>query len=161
MYTTYLSSPLGMLKLTANETHLVQLDFIEEKELSTEISRQSTQIDSNVIRQTLEELKEYFDGKRRDFTIPIAFERGTEFQRDVWAELSKIPYAQVITYGEQSKRIGREKACRAVGMTNGKNPIAIIVPCHRVIGANGKLTGYASGIWRKEWLLNHERSNAL
>lgn len=164
MDTAYFTSPVGLLKITATQTHLVQLDFVEEENYDPLSSRlmgfgdDNKRTTSTVLLQTLRELDEYFAGQRKKFTVPVAFERGTEFQRDVWSELTKIPFAQVITYGDQAKRIGRDKACRAVGLTNGKNPIAIIVPCHRVIGANGKLTGYASGLWRKQWLLDHERT---
>lgn len=172
MYIAYFESPLGQLKITTDDNHLVQLDFVDEKVDPLTLNDVDSGDDSmgktsavippfakgGITRQTISELEEYFAGQRQQFTVPVRFERGTEFQRDVWQELTKIPYGQTITYGEQARRIKRDKAMRAVGLTNGKNPIAIVVPCHRVIGANGKLTGYASGIWRKEWLLNHERN---
>ncbi len=98
------------------------------------------------------QLKEYFMGQRTSFDIPLEPE-GTEFQKRVWQELSKIPYGQTISYGEQARRLGRPKAARAVGAANGKNPIGIIVPCHRVLGASGALTGFAGGIETKKQLL--------
>ncbi|MBV8516096.1 MAG: methylated-DNA--[protein]-cysteine S-methyltransferase [Acidobacteria bacterium] len=101
------------------------------------------------------QLREYFDGKRTVFELDLA-PRGTEFQRAVWDELLRVPYGATVTYAEIAHRIGRPNAVRAVGAANGANPIAVIVPCHRVIGSNGTLTGYGGGIERKQWLLAHE-----
>ena len=105
-----------------------------------------------VFQQATTQLTEYFAGKRPAFTLPLNA-AGTEFQKRVWAELAKIPYGQRISYGELAVRLGNPKASRAVGLANGKNPISIIIPCHRVIGASGKLTGYGGGLARKEALL--------
>ena len=102
------------------------------------------------------QLQEYFDGERRQFSLPLA-PRGTEFQRRVWAALAEIPYGETRSYGELATALGRPGASRAVGMANGRNPISIVVPCHRVVGANGSITGYAGGVERKVYLLDFER----
>lgn len=101
------------------------------------------------------ELEEYFQGKRRVFDLPLA-PKGTPFQQRVWQELAKVPWGTVVTYGELAVRVGSPKACRAVGQANHNNPLPIFLPCHRVVGANGSLTGYAGGLERKKWLLQHE-----
>jgi methylated-DNA-[protein]-cysteine S-methyltransferase len=106
-----------------------------------------------------EQLTEYFAGKLQEFDVRLAPE-GTEFQKRVWHELCRIPYGTSISYGELARRIGQPAASRAVGRANGQNPISIIVPCHRVIGADGTLTGYGGGIERKQWLLDHEAANS-
>lgn len=107
------------------------------------------------IERAEKQLRAYFDGTRKTFNLPLAGE-GTEFQKTVWKALCDIPYGETISYGELARRIGQPKAPRAVGLANGSNPISIIVPCHRVIGANGTLTGYGGGLPRKKWLLEHE-----
>ncbi len=105
------------------------------------------------------QLGEYFEGKRKEFSIPIAV-RGTEFQHKVWAMLQNIPYGTTQTYKQQSENLNQPLAIRAMAHANGQNPIVIVIPCHRVIGTNGKLIGYAGGLWRKKWLLEHERNNS-
>lgn len=112
-----------------------------------------------LIKKTYSQLKEYFAGNRKIFDIPISA-NGTEFQIKVWKELQKIPYGKIRTYKEIAENIGNKNASRAVGMANNKNPIAIIIPCHRVIGSNGDLTGYAGGIKLKQYLLNLEKQNS-
>ncbi len=111
-----------------------------------------------VLRQAVEELREYFAGERREFTLPLA-PAGTPFQQQVWTALREIPYGTTCSYGRIAERIGRPKACRAVGMANNRNPIAIVVPCHRVVGASGALVGYAAGLEVKEKLLALESMN--
>lgn len=111
-----------------------------------------------LLRRAVEELCEYFAGTRRDFTVPLA-PAGTPFQQQVWAALREIPYGETSTYGRIAARIGRPSACRAVGMANNRNPIAIIIPCHRVVGSTGALTGYAAGLSVKEQLLRLEAQN--
>lgn len=111
-----------------------------------------------IIRQCVIQIEEYFSGKRKEFTIPFSLE-GTDFQKRVWTELLKIPYGETITYLELAKRLGDEKCIRAAASANGKNKLSIIIPCHRVIGANGSLTGYAGGIENKRYLLELERKN--
>ena len=113
---------------------------------------------TDVLLQCHEQLHEYFLGKRQQFTVSYKV-AGTVFQHHVWQALTTVPYAATTSYKEIAKQIGNEKAVRAVGMANSKNPLSIIVPCHRIIGANGKLSGYAGGVSRKEWLLHHERRN--
>jgi len=111
--------------------------------------------DRALVLRAAAQLGEYFDGTRTAFDLPLDAE-GSDFQRAVWGELSRIPYGTVTSYGEIARRLGRPTGSRAVGAANGRNPIAVVVPCHRVIGADGTLTGYAGGLWRKEWLLAHE-----
>jgi methylated-DNA-[protein]-cysteine S-methyltransferase len=108
------------------------------------------------LRETARQLEEYFAGERHDFDLPLRFD-GTDFQKRAWRNLLDIPYGKTRSYGEQAERIGNPKASRAVGLANGRNPIPIVVPCHRVIGANGSLTGFGGGLARKRWLLAHER----
>src|SRR5580698_11023853 len=108
------------------------------------------------LRETARQLAEYFEGARREFDLPLRLD-GTDFQKRAWRNLMEIPYGRTRSYGEQAERIGNPKASRAVGLANGRNPIPIVVPCHRVIGADGSLTGFGGGIARKRWLLAHER----
>jgi methylated-DNA-[protein]-cysteine S-methyltransferase len=115
--------------------------------------------DDPVIVETIGQLQEYFSGRRKQFTVPLRLE-GTPFQKTVWEALQAIPYGKTVSYAEIAARIGNPKAFRAVGMANNRNPIAIIVPCHRVIGKNGALVGYASGIAFKQGLLDLERRNS-
>ena len=110
--------------------------------------------------ECVKQLKEYFEGNRRSFDLKIN-PLGTEFQKKVWYKLLEIPYAEVISYLELSKRLGNVKAIRAVGHANGQNRINIIIPCHRVIGSDSRLVGYGGGLWRKEWLLRHEAGNSI
>lgn len=118
------------------------------------------ELPENILNETLhyecaEQLTSFFEGKRKTFELPFQ-QSGTPFRQRVWQELMNIPFGETISYYELSRRLGDVKAIRAVGSANGKNDIAIIVPCHRVIGSDNKLTGYAGGLWRKEWLLKHE-----
>lgn len=145
----YYESEIGVIKISADETSVLGLDFVAEKENGASTSE--------VISETLKQLDEYFKGKRKAFNLNL-FLDGTDFQKRVWRELMKIPYGKVATYGEIARSIGNYKASRAVGNANNKNKIGIIIPCHRVVGANGKLVGYAGGLWRKEWLLKHEKN---
>jgi methylated-DNA-[protein]-cysteine S-methyltransferase len=106
------------------------------------------------------QLRGYFDGSRNEFDLPIAFRRGDEFERSVWRALSEIPYGETRSYGEIARQVGAPDAARAVGRANGRNPVAIVVPCHRVIGSDGSLTGYGGGLERKRWLLEFEAERA-
>lgn len=144
--------PFGMLHIYADEQHLKAVLFKPwEKVLTQNLLKKS----NSVIEQTQRQLDEYFKGQRKEFDLPIAAD-GTKFQQTVWKTLCKIPYGKTWNYGQLAQAIGNKNASRAVGAANGKNPISIIVPCHRVIGANGTLTGYAGGLAIKEWLLKHE-----
>jgi len=116
--------------------------------------------DDAALEQARAQLRAYFAGELRDFELPLAAE-GTPFQQRVWRALCDIPYGETISYGELARRIGQPAASRAVGLANGRNPISIVVPCHRVIGANGSLTGYGGGLERKRWLLAHEGKGSL
>jgi methylated-DNA-[protein]-cysteine S-methyltransferase len=149
----YFQSEIGLLEIMGTEAGLVFVGFLEQG-ANTDY-RNSTEV-LPVVAQCVYQLDEYFQAKRKVFELALA-PAGTDFQKRVWAQLLKIPYGQTISYMDIARALGNEKAIRAVGVANGANPIAIIVPCHRVIGSGGKLTGYGGGLWRKEWLLNHER----
>ena len=147
----YFKSPIGTIKITGNENGIQSVVFIEE------IFETSKKI-PEFLKPCFLQLQEYFSGIRKDFNIKL-HPKGTDFQRSVWEELKRIPYGKTRSYMEQTKSLGNLKAIRAVASANGKNPISIIIPCHRVIGSDGSLTGYAGGIWRKKWLLEHESPN--
>lgn len=119
-----------------------------------------TQEKDDLLFRCCQQLDEYFNGKRKDFSFPT-YQEGTDFQKAVWAQLLTIPYGKTISYADLSKKMGDIKKIRAIGTTNGKNNLAIVVPCHRVIGSNNHLTGYAGGLWRKQWLLDHEGRHSL
>lgn len=154
-YHTHFESPVGPLLLLSDGRALTGL-YMNER-IVPEGSVENADVAPFPLVKA--QLKEYFAGEREEFDVPLS-PRGTTFQRVVWAHLRDIPYGKTISYGELAKRIRSPKACRAVGLANGKNPISIIVPCHRVIGANGKLTGYGGGIDNKRILLALE-SRAL
>ncbi len=147
---TYFKSPIGYLKIVGEEDAIKRVSFVEGEERSTEGKI------SMAMFHCLRQLEEYFEGKRETFDLPLSPE-GTTFQKQVWDTLKEIPFGVTTSYAKQAKKLGDLKKIRAVGTANGKNPIAIIIPCHRVIGSNGSLTGYAGGLDKKEWLLKHER----
>ncbi|WP_198667354.1 methylated-DNA--[protein]-cysteine S-methyltransferase [Glycomyces dulcitolivorans] len=145
-------SPLGLMAVSAVEDGLTYVHMgVEEMKDAWGPEEHTPVLDA-----AEEQLLAYFAGELKDFDLPLAAE-GTGFQHRVWAELVQIPYGETWSYLDVAQRLGDPKAVRAVGLANGRNPIAIVVPCHRVIGSNGKLTGYAGGLWRKEWLLGLER----
>ncbi len=146
-YQISFKSPLGFLVLRSNGDSITQISF-SENEITDQYS-------CEVLNECKAQLESYFSGERMIFNLPIA-PVGTEFQQRVWADLIKIPYGETITYLDLANRLGDPKCIRAAGTANGKNPIAIVIPCHRVIGAGNKLTGYAGGIWRKKMLLELE-----
>jgi len=148
----YIDSPVGVLKIAGRAGAITSVSYAGARPGSTKEKA------PEFLERCAKELGEYFDGKRREFTVKLSPE-GTDFQMKVWMELLKIPYGETVSYQLIAERTGNPKAARAVGMANNKNPLAIIVPCHRVIGKNGKMVGYATGIWKKEWLLSHEREN--
>lgn len=149
----YYQSPIGKLLLIGNEGLLEELHFSNNlKQISIS---EDWQYDETCFKNVLEQLSEYFAGNRQEFDLKIA-PQGTTFQKLVWQELQKIPFGQTTSYGEIAKRVGNSKASRAVGMANGKNPIPIIVPCHRVIGKDGSLTGFGGGLDVKRQLLKLE-----
>ncbi|RTY92580.1 methylated-DNA--[protein]-cysteine S-methyltransferase [Flavobacterium sp. GSP27] len=147
METAYIKTPLGIAKIIGDESGISRILVTEEGLCSNTIQA--------VLQQAVVQLNEYFEGKRTDFDFKLN-PKGTEFQQKVWKSLLDIPYGKTRTYLEQSKILGDVKAIRAVASANGKNPLWIVVPCHRVIGTDGSLTGYAGGLWRKKWLLEHE-----
>ncbi|MDR0659229.1 MAG: methylated-DNA--[protein]-cysteine S-methyltransferase [Prevotellaceae bacterium] len=152
--TTYYQSPVGILKITAKDSAVRSITFVDSAE-EQEKTRQP-----RAIRKCIKQLNEYFEGKRKTFGFPYKLNTDSEFQQKVWAELEKIPFGKTISYKQLALQLNDEKLVRAVGAANGKNPLAIVVPCHRVIGSDGKLVGYAGGLWRKQWLLEHEQKLA-
>jgi methylated-DNA-[protein]-cysteine S-methyltransferase len=146
-------TPIGSLLIAQRAGALVHVGFAEERH--PHVRRGIWRQDGQRLRPVRDQLDAYFAGARQHFELDLDA-TGTEFQRRVWGELRRIPYAGTISYAELARRIENPKAMRAVGLANGRNPIPIIVPCHRVIGANGSLTGFGGGIERKRWLLEHE-----
>lgn len=152
--TTTVDSPVGPLTLTAVEGRLTGLHMAGQAH--SPVERSGWREDPAAFREAAAQLQAYFAGELTDFDLPLDM-RGTEFQRRVWDGLRQIPYGETWSYAQLADKVGNRKACRAVGLANGRNPVGIIVPCHRVIGANGTLTGYGGGLDRKAWLLAHER----
>lgn len=150
-------SPIGKLTVASNGDAITGLymELHKHGPVGRETWSHDTRSEIRVLRDAAQQLREYFAGTRLDFDLPLAA-HGTDVQKSVWTQLSEIPFGETRTYGEIAKVIGRPKASRAVGSANGRNPISIIVPCHRVIGSDGSLTGFGGGIERKRWLLAHE-----
>jgi methylated-DNA-[protein]-cysteine S-methyltransferase len=153
--TTTLASPVGPLTLTASDGHLTGM--VMDGQRHAPALAPDRRRDDRWFVGIAGQLEDYFAGRLTRFDIRLQL-TGTEFQRQVWSELQRIPYGETVSYGELARRIGNPAAVRAVGLANGRNPIAIIVPCHRVIGADGSLTGYGGGLQRKAWLIDHEAS---
>jgi methylated-DNA-[protein]-cysteine S-methyltransferase len=156
----YISSPVGKLKLVASDTGLIAILWENDNPRRVPLTDLVEDDDQNILVETERQLNEYFAGKRNMFSIPLDM-RGTAFQKDVWRVLQGIPFGRTRSYGEIAKQLGRPTASRAVGAANGRNPISIVVPCHRVIGSSGKLTGFAGGLDAKAHLLNLETSSHL
>lgn len=154
MQTLDYASPLGIIEIKGNEEGIFSVLFVERQQVEFFQQADTFAILINCFTQ----LDEYFKGERLEFSVPFIIE-GTAFQQSVWQALTTVPYGKTASYKEIAILVGNEKAVRAVGTTNSKNLISIIVPCHRIIGTNGKLTGYAGGLWRKEWLLEHEQNH--
>lgn len=152
--TAYCNSPIGTVKIVGNENGIQAISLLDE-DFSTSLEMTDTTIHLQELQNCVTQLDEYFNGQRTEFDLKLN-PQGTVFQQKVWKELLNIPFNKTRTYLEQTKAIGDVKAIRAVASANGKNPIAIVIPCHRVIGSDGSLTGYAGGLWRKKWLLAHE-----
>jgi methylated-DNA-[protein]-cysteine S-methyltransferase len=146
-YFAYYESPIGLIEIGCSSKEVTSLFFVEARR-----PRTST---NDVCDEAVKQISEYFAGARQEFDLPIRLS-GTEFQREVWQGLKGIPFGQTVSYGDLARTIGKPTAVRAVGAANGNNPVSIIVPCHRVIGSDGGLTGYGGGLERKEWLLKHE-----
>ncbi|MFL9830095.1 methylated-DNA--[protein]-cysteine S-methyltransferase [Flavobacterium sp. ST-87] len=145
--TAYIQTPLGIAEITGDENGISIISITDEGEISSEIPA--------VLQEAVTQFRDYFEAKRTDFTFKLN-PSGTEFQQKVWQALLEIPFGKTMSYLDLSKKLGDVKAIRAVASANGKNPLWIVVPCHRVIGTDGSLTGYAGGLWRKKWLLEHE-----
>ncbi len=151
LHYTYYESPIGLLKIGGTDQFIGELSFVDNPD---QLTHGEPGI-SEVMHQCTEQLIEYFHGTRRSFDIPV-FQEGTEFQLRVWSELLEISYGKTISYMDLAKKLGDSKVIRAAASSNGKNHIAIMVPCHRVIGSDKSLVGYSGGKWRKKWLLQHE-----
>lgn len=149
IHTAYYSSPIGLIEVTGNDEGILSVYFTDKK-------KNSSPTTSACLKECIYQLDEYFKGIRYEFGLKLN-PKGTLFQKNVWEKLLTIPFGKTVSYLHISQLIGNVKAIRAVGNANGSNPISVIIPCHRVIGADGKLVGYGGGIKRKEWLLNHER----
>ena len=146
-------SAIGPLEVVGNQKGILTIIFGAD-EFETDRNMPAP------MAECLRQLTEYFKGRRQKFSIPLLLE-GTDFQKAVWQQLQKIPFGQTASYGDVARAVGRPRAFRAVGNANNKNPIPLIIPCHRVIGSDGKLVGFGGGIWRKEWLLEHEQNQCI
>ena len=147
METCFIKLPLGMAKIIGDESGIAEISVLDEGTISIKTPK--------VLQECVSQLQDYFEGKRTEFDFKLN-PKGTEFQKKVWQELRNIPFGKTMSYLDLSKKLGDVKAIRAVASANGKNPLWIVIPCHRVIGTDGSLTGYAGGLWRKKWLLEHE-----
>lgn len=150
VYTTYYSSPVGLLEISGNEEGILGVHFVDVK-------KKTSKHIHPCLKECVYQLDEYFKGIRTEFGVKLN-PKGTAFQQKVWTQLLSVSFGKTASYLDISKLIGNVKAIRAVGTANGSNPIAVIIPCHRIIGTSGKLVGYAGGIKKKEWLLEHERT---
>lgn len=148
METAYYKTPLGITRITEDEGFITSIYMLDEE---CEVKPPGTPL----LKKAVQQLDEYFAGERRLFDLPIK-QQGSPFQQQVWEQLSKIEYGTTISYLQQSKRMNNPLGIRAIASANGKNHLIIVVPCHRVIGTDGSLTGFGCGIWRKKWLLEHE-----
>lgn len=151
-YRAYYDAPIGILEITGTEKGILGICFVDKK----------IDPDPSIplpLKDCCRQLYEYFVGDRQEFDLELLFE-GTNFQKKVWKQLMKIPYGKTVSYKDIALVIKNEKAVRAVGSANGRNPISIIIPCHRVIAHDGTMGGYGGGLWRKEWLLDHEKKNS-
>lgn len=149
----YYRSPIGTIELIGNERGLLEVRFAERKASGRRLQPPP------VIAEAVEQLEEYFAGYRRNFTLKLQL-KGTDFEQKAWREVRRVPYGRTASYGEVARSLGQPGAARAIGGANHRNPIVIIVPCHRIIGADGQLVGYGGGLWRKEWLLAHEMEHS-
>lgn len=156
-FQTYYQSPVGLIRVSGTDQYVSEMSFIDTAQ-APPTDPQKKQL-SPMALSAIEQLIQYFGGQRRQFDFPISQE-GTEFQQRVWHELSNIPFGKTISYLDLAKRLGDTKVIRAAASANGKNNVAIVVPCHRVIGSKNDLVGYAGGLWRKRWLLEHENKIA-
>ena len=149
MFSSFYSSPIGLICITATEAGISSVSFTDGSQEQSEFP------ENELTKHCAEQIAEYFNGKRKAFDLPLD-PRGTDFQKSVWKILCTVSFGKTDSYLSVAKALNNPLSIRAVGAANGRNPIAIIIPCHRIIGTDGSLTGYAGGLWRKEWLLKHE-----
>jgi len=145
----YINTPIGVCKIKGSHLGVSEVSILDDPEVITTVI-------PNSLKNCVTQLNEYFNGDRKVFDLKLAYV-GTDFQKKVWQSLNAIPYGKTTNYLKQARLLGDEKAIRAVASANGKNPFGIVLPCHRVVGSDGSLTGYAGGLWRKKWLLDHEQ----
>lgn len=155
LFYKFMDSPVGKLKLVASDKGLVAILWENDSPRRVRLEDLAEDANHPMLAQAAQQLQEYFAGKRKSFSMPLDM-RGTRFQKDVWQALQAIPFGETRTYGDLAKQLGNPAATRAVGAANGRNPVSIVVPCHRVIGASGKLTGFAGGLGVKAQLLGLE-----
>lgn len=167
IYFKTIESPLGLLNTCAIDEGVCWLDFADKPTADKRLKTLEKRLKANLVneenshlKELTSQLNEFFEGKRKEFTVKVSTE-GTIFQKKVWSALQRIPYAKTLSYKEQAEAIGMSSAVRAVANANGMNPISILIPCHRVIGSNGQLTGYGGGLWRKKFLLDLETTYNL
>jgi len=157
LFRTFYKSPIGILEIRGTEKEICSVNFVKRKKKNSVTGTVGGRHRiSRALKECVRQLDDYFKGKRKIFELKLRFE-GTDFQKAVWLTLLGVGYGETAAYQDIAQTVGRPKAARAVGQTNGLNPIGIIVPCHRIIGSSGRLVGYGGGLWRKEWLLAHER----
>lgn len=149
IFTSYHLSPLGTIEIKANETHLLSVQFVEKIAMENP---------NELTKSCIVQLEEYFNKQRKNFDLPLHFE-GTDFQQKIWNALVKIPFGRTWSYKELALKTGKAGSIRAVGSANGQNQLLLVIPCHRVIGSDGKLVGYAGELWRKKWLLDFEQGD--
>lgn len=148
IFKTTVETPVGYLELTSDQNFLLSVSFAE-------MPGKLSDFQPAILKESIAQITEYFDGKRKEFDLKLQ-PAGTDFQLKVWEEVKKVTFGKTVSYLDIAIKTGSKNNTRAVGLANGKNPIPIIIPCHRIIGTNGKLTGYAGGLERKKWLLQHE-----
>jgi methylated-DNA-[protein]-cysteine S-methyltransferase len=156
LVSTTMESPVGPLTIVASDAGVRAVLWPTDNPKRVPLGDVQPRDDHPLLSIAVEQLGEYFDGRRQNFDLPLD-PTGTEFQQSAWTVLRTIPFGTTVSYGEQAEQMGDKRKARAVGAANGRNPISIIVPCHRVVGSNGSLTGFAGGIDTKDWLLTHER----
>lgn len=158
---TVIETPIGPLTLVGQDSAALVGVYMDQHRHAPDAARHGVRADNDpLLEQAADQLHAYFAGRLREFDLPIRF-NGTQFQQQVWTALSAIPYGQTWSYGQLARHLGKPGASRAVGLANGRNPVSIVVPCHRVIGSDGSLTGYGGGMARKEWLLRVESSRVV
>jgi methylated-DNA-[protein]-cysteine S-methyltransferase len=150
IFISYLHSPIGFIEIKADEEKVLSISFLD-----AEPHQNNDNMENNLVLKVKQQLQDYFEKKASSFDLPLHLS-ATSFQQKVWTQLQTIPFGKTISYLQLAIDLGDEKCIRAAASANGKNPFAIVVPCHRVIGKDGSLTGYAGGLWRKQWLLEHE-----